>query len=72
MGKNTGQNRRLGPVKNRSQCYNGQTGQYIKRDVSTGRFMSAQTKPHKGVLKEQTAKQQVAKQVAKQQPKKKR
>mgnify|MGYP001307270909 CR=1 FL=1 len=45
-------NTRKGAVINRSQCYNGKTNQYIKRDKTTGKFMSAKVSPYKGVTKE--------------------
>ena len=50
----SGDGHRNGAVKSRSQTYNPRTGQYVKRDSDTGRFM--QTKkdgtPFKGVRKE--------------------
>ena len=41
MAKNspTGDNRRIGAVKNRSQTYNPKTNQYVKRNADTGKFM---------------------------------
>jgi hypothetical protein len=35
----TGDNRRIGAVKDRSQTYNPKTDQWVKRDTTTGRFM---------------------------------
>ena len=57
MAKNspTGDNRRIGAVKNRSQTYNPKTDSWVKRDTSTGRFMDNKTSsntPFKGVRKE--------------------
>lgn len=50
----TGDNRRNGAVKDRSQTYNSTTGQWVKRDATTGQFMDvkADGKPFKGVRKE--------------------
>ena len=55
MGKNTGDNFRQGAVKDRSQVFNGKTSQYIKRDTTTGRFVSSKTTPYKGVRKEKSS-----------------
>ena len=56
MAKNapTGDGRRIGAVKNRSQVLNPKTGHWTKRDAASGRFMDqkADTKPFKGVRKE--------------------
>lgn len=53
MGKNTGYGSRKGAVKQRTQCYNSLTDQYVKRDTSTGRFISSKKgAPFKGVTKE--------------------
>lgn len=56
MAKNapTGDNRRIGAVKSRSQTYNPKTGLYVKRDAKTGRFMDVKTTggKFKGVRKE--------------------
>lgn len=46
---------RRGAVKDRSQVYNPKTGDYVKRDTDTGRFIDRKTsdnKPFKGVRKE--------------------
>ena len=50
----SGDNRRHGAVKKRSQAYNPKTDQYVKRDANTGRFMDVKQdgKPFKGVRKE--------------------
>mgnify|MGYP004565727675 FL=1 len=56
MAKNapTGDNRRIGAVKNRTQTYNTKTSQWVKRDSNTGRFMDVKQdgNPFKGVTKE--------------------
>lgn len=56
MAKNapTGDNRRIGAVKNRTQTYNSKTNQWVKRDSDTGRFMDVKQDgtPFKGVTKE--------------------
>ncbi|MCU7558437.1 hypothetical protein ROU88_08170 [Macrococcus capreoli] len=45
---------REGQVKDRSQVFNPKTGQYVKRDTKTGRFMDVKSDgtPFKGVRKE--------------------
>ncbi|MBC6999275.1 hypothetical protein [Cytophaga sp. FL35] len=51
----SGDGRRHGAVKNRSQVQNPKTGIWVKRDSETGRFMDGKTssdKPFKGVRKE--------------------
>jgi hypothetical protein len=56
MAKNppTGDNRRIGAVKDRSQTLNPKTDQWVKRDTTTGQFMDVKSdgKPFKGVRKE--------------------
>lgn len=53
MGKNTGSNYRQGAVKDRSQIFNSKTNCYIKRDTTTGKFISCKNnEPYKGVSKE--------------------
>ena len=56
MAKNgrPGDGHRNGAVKGRSLTYNPKTGQYVKRDTSTGRFMDIKQDgtPFKGVRKE--------------------
>jgi hypothetical protein len=51
MATNTGQNRRIGAIKDRSQTYNPVTDQWIKRDTTTGKFMDVKVDgtPYKGV-----------------------
>ena len=50
----TGDNHRNGAVRNRSQIQNPKTGQYVKRNAETGRFMDVKKNgtPFKGVRKE--------------------
>ncbi len=56
MAKNppTGDRKRIGAVKNRSQTYNHKIERWIKRDLSTGRFMDQKSDgtKFKGVRKE--------------------
>ena len=52
MAKNTKEGHRVGAVKERSQVYNPKTEQYIKRDATTGKFLSASDKKYKGVMME--------------------
>lgn len=49
-----GDNRRNGAVCKRLQVLNPKTGQYVKRDAETGRFMDVKKDgtPFKGVRKE--------------------
>ncbi|PIC03813.1 hypothetical protein CS060_13095 [Anoxybacillus flavithermus] len=54
MSKNTGENYRIGAVKNRSQVYNPKTHSWVKRGED-GRFINVKTSsnsPFKGVRKE--------------------
>ena len=55
MAKNppSGDGRRFGAVRGRSQVLNPRTSQWVKRDNSTGRFMDVKQdgKPFKGVTK---------------------
>ena len=50
----TGDNHRIGAVRQRSQVLNPKTGQYVKRNAETGRFMDVKQNgtPFKGVRKE--------------------
>jgi len=52
--KPTGDNRRQGAVRNRSQVQNPVNGNWTKRDTDTGRFMDQKTTggPFKGVRRE--------------------
>jgi hypothetical protein len=54
MATNNGKNSRKGAVKDRSQVFNPSTGNYVKRDTTTGRFLDVKSdgKPFKGVRKE--------------------
>jgi len=52
MAKNTNENTRKGAVKERSQVLNPKTKLYVKRDKTTGRFLSAKSTPYKGIRKE--------------------
>jgi hypothetical protein len=52
MGKNTGDNYRKGAVRDRSQVLNEKTGQYIKRNTTTGLFVSSKSTPYKGITNE--------------------
>ncbi len=50
----TGDGRRQGAVRQRSQVHNPKTDRWTKRDTKTGRFMDqkADSKPFKGVRRE--------------------
>lgn len=50
--KNTGEGRRNGAVKNRTQTYNPVTGQHVKRDTTNGQFIDAKDGKYKGVTTE--------------------
>ena len=54
MAGNTNQGHRKGAVKDRSQTYNPKTEQFIKRDTTTGKFISASDNKYKGVKTEKT------------------
>lgn len=43
VNRPTGDNRRVGAVRERSQVLNPRTGLYIKRDATTGQFMDVKT-----------------------------
>ena len=49
-----GDGHRIGAVRQRSQTYSPRTGQWVKRDTNTGRFMDVKQdgNPFKGVRKE--------------------
>lgn len=70
MAKNTGNESRLGSVKNRTQTYNEKTGKYIKRDTETGQFLSNKDTPYKGIRRDDNAKKQEIKDKIKKQLKK--
>ncbi len=50
----TGDGRRIGAVRDRSQAYNPKTDRWTKRDTESGRFIDQKSdrKPFKGVRKE--------------------
>jgi len=50
----SGDNHRIGAIKQRSQTFNPQTEQWVKRDTQTGKFMDVKLDgaPFKGVRKE--------------------
>jgi hypothetical protein len=56
MAKNppSGDNHRVGAVRDRSQTHNPKNDTWVKRDTGTGRFIDqkADPKPFKGVRKE--------------------
>ncbi len=54
MATNSGKNSRNEPVKDRSQVFNPSTGNYVKKDTSTGRFIDVKSdgKPFRGITKE--------------------
>lgn len=52
MAKNTGEGKRNGAVKNRTQTYNPVTDQHVKRDRTTGQFIDAKKGKYKGVTDE--------------------
>jgi len=52
MATNTGSGFRRGSVSGRSQTQNPKTGQFVKRDDGSGRFMAAKPGPYKGVAHE--------------------
>lgn len=56
MAKQTTRGRK-GAVKNRSQVRNPSTGNYVKRDTRTGKFLEVKKdgKPFKGVVKEKSS-----------------
>jgi len=54
MATNSGKDSRKGAIKGRTQVFNPSTGNYVKRDTSTGKFIDVKSdgKPFKGVRKE--------------------
>jgi hypothetical protein len=50
LAKNTGQGRRVGAVKARSEFKRGAT--WFKRDSNTGRILNGSSQQHKGVRNE--------------------
>ncbi len=49
MAGNTNQGHRKGAVRDRSQTFNPKTEQYVKRDTTTGKFISTSDNKYKGV-----------------------
>lgn len=47
VNKPTGDNRRIGAVRERSQVFNPRTGLYTKRDPITGQFLDVKTTGNK-------------------------
>ena len=43
VNRPTGDNSRVGMVRERSQIYNPRTNTYVKRDTNTGRFIDVKT-----------------------------
>ncbi len=54
MATNTGKDSRRGAVISRTQVYNPATGHYIKRDVTTGKFLDVKSdgSAFRGIRKE--------------------
>jgi len=54
MGRNTGNESRIGIVGDRSQVFNPKTGCYVKRDKTTGQFIQVKEdgEPFKAIRKE--------------------
>ncbi len=53
MAVNTGEDYRIGSVKDRTQTYNPKNDTYVKRNTETGQFIGVkQGDPYKGVAKE--------------------
>ena len=56
MAKNTGEGYRKGAISERSQVFNPKNNQYIKRDTTTGHFVSSKNTPYKSIKVETTNK----------------
>ncbi|MFY9223253.1 MAG: hypothetical protein WAQ98_11310 [Blastocatellia bacterium] len=58
MAKNTGNDHRVGAVKNRTQVYNPSNETWTKRNPDTGKFIDQKSgnDPFKGVTKEKPKK----------------
>lgn len=54
MGANTNEGYRVGAVKDRSQIYNPLTQKYVKRDTTTGKFLSSSDTKYKGIKLEKS------------------
>jgi hypothetical protein len=57
MAVNKGKGSRQGAIRERSQVYNPTTGNYVKRDTNTGKFLEVKSdgQPFKGVRKEKSS-----------------
>jgi hypothetical protein len=57
MATNNGKGSRQGVIRERTQVFNPSTGNYVKRDTNTGRFLDVKSdgSPFKGVRKEKTS-----------------
>lgn len=55
MAKNTGNGYRKGIISDRTQVLNPKTGKYIKRDTTTGKFLSVKNTPYKNIRKESSS-----------------
>lgn len=49
MAVNTGNNKRIGIVKNRRQYYNSKTKRYIKVNIETGKILSSSKDKYKNI-----------------------
>lgn len=49
MGRNTGEEHRIGAVVNRIQYYNPKTKMYVKMNTETNKIMSCSKNPYKGI-----------------------
>ena len=56
MGRNTGKGHRVGITAGRTQTYNPKTEKFVKRDTTTGRFISCKDTPYKNIRKDDMAK----------------
>lgn len=52
MATNTNNNHRNGSVRDRSQYYHCQNGNWLKRDGDSGRFLSGSEGRYKGIRRE--------------------
>lgn len=49
MAKNTNEGTRVGSIKERTQYYNEKNKLYIKRDTTTGKFISSSKNKYKSI-----------------------
>jgi hypothetical protein len=56
MAINNGNGHRTGIVSKRTQTYNPKTEQFVKRDTTTGKFLSCKDTPFKNIRKEDVIK----------------